>query len=175
MEEKHHNPESPQDFYQTGFTQPPKSHSSLVALLLILVILLASMVSLLGFQNIRLQDALKQSNLSSLQEGQPNTPTTIDTKQTDIPALGISGEHVSAVGQHYYQLPAGIYITDVSNAAGNQGLRPGDILLSLNDVPTATMEALRAALQAFGPGEAVRVTVYRESQELQITLQLEGD
>ena len=170
MEEKIHSPE--QDFYQTGSTQPPKSHSSLVALLLILVILLAGTVSLLGFQNIRLMDALKQSNLSSLQEGHPTTPTT-DTRQTDIPALGISGEEVTAVGQHYYQLPAGIYIADVSHSARNQGLRPGDILLSLNGTAIATMKQLQQSLQSLAPGQQVSVGVYRDSEEMTVTLTVE--
>lgn len=43
-----------QDFYQTGKTQPPKSHGGLIAVLLVLVILLCGIVSVLSLLNIRL-------------------------------------------------------------------------------------------------------------------------
>lgn len=46
--------------YGTGNTSPPKSHSGIIALLLILVIFLSGIVSLLSFMNIRLFQELSQ-------------------------------------------------------------------------------------------------------------------
>ena len=46
--------------YGTGRTQPPKSHSGLIAVLLIAVIILTGTISLLGFLNIRMFQQLYQ-------------------------------------------------------------------------------------------------------------------
>ena len=49
--------------YGTGRTQPPKSHSGLIAVLLIAVILLTGTITLLGFMNIRMfQEMNRQGN-----------------------------------------------------------------------------------------------------------------
>jgi serine protease Do len=49
-----------QGTYQTGSTNPPKSHSGLIAFLLIAVIFLAGVSSFLGIMNIRLFSALNE-------------------------------------------------------------------------------------------------------------------
>ena len=46
--------------YVTGRTQPPKSHSGIIALLLIVVILLTGTITLLGFLNIRMFQQINQ-------------------------------------------------------------------------------------------------------------------
>ena len=48
-----------QGTYQTGSTNPPKSRSGLIAVLLIAVIFLAGISSILGILNVRLFSALK--------------------------------------------------------------------------------------------------------------------
>ena len=48
--------------FGTGKTEPPKSHSGIIALLLILVIFLSGIVSLLSFMNIKLFHQLSQQN-----------------------------------------------------------------------------------------------------------------
>ena len=60
--ENYQNPEHPWDdsVYGTGPMEPPKSHSGLLALLLILVIFLCGIITVLGILNIRL---FKQLNL----------------------------------------------------------------------------------------------------------------
>lgn len=54
------------DTYQTGCTQPPKSHGGLIAVLLVAVIFLGGIASILGLVNIRLfraiQEQPKQNN-----------------------------------------------------------------------------------------------------------------
>ena len=41
-------------FYQTGYTQPPKSHNGIIAFLLIVIVLLGSVATVLGLLNIKL-------------------------------------------------------------------------------------------------------------------------
>ena len=64
MDEHNNHPNEPwdQDSYATGSTQPPKSHRGLVTALLIAVVFLGSIVSVLGFLNIRLLDQLNAQN-----------------------------------------------------------------------------------------------------------------
>ena len=48
--------------FGTGKTEPPKSHSGIIALLLILVIFLSGIVSLLSFMNIKLFHQLSEQS-----------------------------------------------------------------------------------------------------------------
>ena len=64
--------------YGTGRTQPPKSHSGLIAVLLIAVIILTGTISLLGFLNIRMFQQLNQKEAGTdvaicFDPGQPET------------------------------------------------------------------------------------------------------
>lgn len=86
------------DSYETGSTRPPKSHGTLIAVLLILVILLCGISSALGLLNIR---------LISRQTGSPNPegpvvfqpvgtdstlpPADTDPTQTSVPPAGSGG------------------------------------------------------------------------------------
>ena len=62
--------------YGTGRTQPPKSHSGVIAILLIAVILLTGILTLLGFLNIRMFQQLQQ------QEIEENVTICFDPNQT---------------------------------------------------------------------------------------------
>ena len=102
--------------YQTGSTKPPKSRGALVAVLLILVIFLAGVSSILGMMNIRLFSALNsQSTIPfALCDNTPTTLRTIpNTFPCEQPGIAISAEPVSPLYQHYYHLPAGLFINAV--------------------------------------------------------------
>ena len=160
------------DYYEIGSTQPPKNHSGIVAFLLILVIMLTGMVSVLGIQNLHLSLALQKNSLSSLSDA---TPTTVTGNLEDgQPCLCIWGEEVSIVSQYFYQLPAGMRITRVSHQAGTRGIRPGDILLTVNNLPITSQEELYSAIRTLQAGDTAAVTIYREQQELHLTLQVEA-
>ena len=62
--------------YGTGRTQPPKSHSGVIAILLIAVILLTGTLTLLGFMNIRMFQQLRQ------QESSQDVTICFDPNQT---------------------------------------------------------------------------------------------
>ena len=50
--------------------------------------------------------------------------------------------HYRYVYQHYYQMPAGLYITQITpdSDAALQGVEEGDLLLSVNNTGITTME-----------------------------------
>lgn len=68
------------DLYETGRTQPPKSHSGLIAFLLAAIILLGGLVSVMGVLNIRLFTQLKH------QEEAENPVSFVSPEETTPPS-----------------------------------------------------------------------------------------
>ena len=67
--------------YGTGRTEPPKNHSGIIALLLILVIFLSGIVSLLSFMNIKLFHQLSEQN-RQLENKSPMSVTDLEILPT---------------------------------------------------------------------------------------------
>lgn len=93
------------------------------------------------------------------------------------PTLGISGEGLSSFYQHYYRMPAGLYITQVSQSseAYEKGVEEGDLLLSINDTPVTSMDDLKSTIFSCEVGQTVQVTIYRGGQQYLLELTLEED
>ena len=93
------------------------------------------------------------------------------------PSLGITGETVSGIYQHYYRLPPGLYITQVDpvSDAYSKGIEDGDILMSINDTPVTTMEELRNIILQCQVGQTVEAIVYRGGQRYLVELTLHED
>ena len=91
------------------------------------------------------------------------------------PTLGILGETLPMFYQHYYRMPAGLYITQVEagSAAEKCGMEIGDILLSINDTRIYDMEDLQTVILSYEVGDTVTVAVYRDGQtaSAQVVLQ----
>ena len=93
------------------------------------------------------------------------------------PSLGITGEALSTFYQHYYRMPAGLYITEVEpgSDAAKKGIQEGDMLLYLGDVRVTSMEDLKTALYDSEVGQAVEVIVYHKGQQYRLELTLSED
>ena len=90
------------------------------------------------------------------------------------PTMGIAGESLSTFYQHYYHLPAGLYITQVESGsyADYYGIEVGDILLSANDERITNMDQLNAFLYRHEVGDIVTVTIYRGGMTADVDLTL---
>jgi len=90
------------------------------------------------------------------------------------PTLGIEGESLSSFYQHYYRLPAGLYITHVATGsdAHAKGIQDGDMLLSVDDQRITTMDELKAVLFDREVGETVRVIIFRAGERYRVELTL---
>ena len=90
------------------------------------------------------------------------------------PTLGLEGEALSTFYQHYYRLPAGLYITYVvpGSDAQAKGIEDGDILLSVNNQRITTMEELKAILFDREVGENVEAIIYRGGERYRVELTL---
>ena len=175
------------NIYRTGSTTPPKAHSRLVAILLIMVVLLAGLVSILSVLNIRLF-----SNFNKLQQA-VNIPLSLEMGkdpeqdlhfgEADAEALagsktvGIQGDTVTPVYQKHFQLPEGLFITRVAenSSADLMGIEEGDVLLSLDGVSIIGENSLRAFLTARSVGDECTALIYRRDtdRQLKFTLTIE--
>ena len=93
------------------------------------------------------------------------------------PTLGITGESLSTFYQHYYRLPAGLYLTSVERGsdAYNKGVEDGDILLSIDGERILTMDDLKAAIYNKEVGQSVQTVIYRGGQQYLLELTLTED
>ncbi len=83
------------------------------------------------------------------------------------PALGISGQDISAFDQLYYRLPQGVYITEVAedSDAAAKGLLPGDILVQVDGQRVTNTDTLKSLLYTHKTGDTVNVVIYRQGTQ----------
>ncbi len=93
------------------------------------------------------------------------------------PSLGLRGEALSSFYQHYYRLPAGVYVTEVEYGtdAYQKGIEEGDLILSAGGTRVTSYDELRSALAGFEVGGTVEVIIYRAGQQYKLELTLTED
>ena len=74
-------------------------------------------------------------------------------------------------------MPAGILITavDPESDAAAQGLRRGDILMTLNGVQVVSLDILEEIVYASSVGDQIKATIYRDGAEFALTLTMGED
>ena len=88
------------------------------------------------------------------------------------PTLGIQGQGVSSFYQHYYRMPAGLYINqvDMTSDAASRGIIPGDILVGLQNIRITSMEDLTTVIYNYNPGDTVTAVIYRQGMQYRVEL-----
>ena len=141
--------------------------------------LINSYGQVIGINTMKIGDYVNQAGVEGLGFAIPTATVKEVVDQllnqgyvTGRPALGLSGETVSAFLQHYYRLPAGVYVTQVTygEAANLAGLEPGDIILTFGKTRVTSVEELTSALYAVKAGDQITVTIYRRGSQKQLTL-----
>ncbi|MBR5529287.1 MAG: PDZ domain-containing protein [Oscillospiraceae bacterium] len=166
--------------YETGNTTPPKSRV-LFVFFLVLLIFLGGVVTALGLLNISLWNAfsLKKEEAIPLQftrrEEQPSVVSSFGAADPQKSAsLGVHTETVSPFICAYYNTPQGVCIPQVpeGSPAYEAGLRPGDLLLSLDDKATPDNESLGKLLKNYTAGDPVTLTLFRNGRKVSVKLTL---
>ena len=169
--------------YRTGRTQPQKSRSGLLAVLLICVIFLMGLVSVLSYMNIRLFHYLEQVS------GQGGTSLSFSQADAILPADsnvdqrlcrvldGMSLQELSAPYQQLYNLPDGLYIAHVAkdSHAEQQGIVPGDVLICFAGTPVSRLDTLQNLYVAQPAGSEVALVVYHDGRYCSVTLTIEKE
>ena len=82
------------------------------------------------------------------------------------PDLGLQAEGLSAFYQHYYRLPAGLFVTEVFPDSPAEGsVVPGDIIVSLDGIRIRSEDDLSRVLQSYQVGDPVSVGIYSSGRE----------
>ena len=163
-----------QGTYRTGGTQPPKNHGGVIAFLLVMVIFLCGVSTALGLMNIRLfrqLTAAQKPETSSMRFSQAEQSALAEEHSP----LGLSGQTVPDFWQNYHHLPKGVYVTQVlpDSDAFHQGVRPGDILIRLDNNGVPDTDTLQQLLQEIPLGSAVTLDVYRDGEILAFSVILQ--
>ncbi len=83
------------------------------------------------------------------------------------PTLGIDGEELSQFSQHFYRIPAGMYVSSVTygGAADEAGLQTGDILLAIDGESVISMDDVNRIVSTHSVGDSVLLHIYRGGRE----------
>ena len=90
------------------------------------------------------------------------------------PSIGITVGAIPPEAMEKYQLPSGLYITDVleSSDAWKQGVRPGDVLLEVNHIPVSTTTEVNEIKNQYGVGDTLHFTFWRNGETMEVDVLL---
>ena len=117
--------------------------------------------------NVKVEELDLQSEQASVQTAQarPNAPA----EQPKDTGFGMSVEGLTPNSARRFNAPAnaGAIVSDVDQggAAARAGIQPGDVILSINDVPVTSVAQVTKALEAVPVGRNARIIVFRDGQE----------
>ena len=91
------------------------------------------------------------------------------------PTLGMTFQELSFLYRQMYQLPQGLYISEVKEGshADQLGISPGDILIGFDGIRIADAETLRSLLYTHQAGDQVEIVIYRSGRQYQLTLTID--
>jgi serine protease Do len=89
------------------------------------------------------------------------------------PLFGITGQEISDVISQRYDIPVGIYITDITPGSGadNAGIKKGDILISLANKKVKTLKDVDTIVKSYKAGDTINAVISRDdaTKTLKIT------
>ncbi len=127
-----------------------------------------------GINTIKIRDSVRLEGVEGLGFAIPSNTVQEIVNQlisqgyvSGRPSLGLTGEAISNFYLFYYNLPEGLYISEVTPGGSAQaaGLQHGDILLSLDGVRITTPEALESLLYKYTPGDTASCVIYRSGRQ----------
>ena len=95
------------------------------------------------------------------------------------PTIGIVAGPVSAEARRLYDLPNGVYVTEVSQGSDalEKGLQVGDVITAVNGQRVTTVAQVNAIKEKLAVGDSLTLTVYRDGEtfDMDILLVDKGD
>lgn len=123
--------------------------------------------------------AIPISDVYDLIQSLMNQETKTKVDEKDRGMIGITGISVSDAFSQQIDIPAGVYVTEITSGGGAEaaGMTKGCIITSINGSTVDSMNALQTQLEYYAKGETVTLTIeipqtngeYKES-EIKVTL-----
>lgn len=90
------------------------------------------------------------------------------------PALGITVGAVPESAADYYDLPDGLYVSDVAknSDAAAKGVRVGDVITAVNGQAVSTVNDMAAIKDGLKVGDTMTLTVFRSGKTFDVTVAL---
>lgn len=105
--------------------------------------------------------AIPISSVSDIIENLMNQETKTKVSEAEQGQLGIQGVDVTADSSEMYNMPTGVYVSEVIAGGGAKkaGITKGSVITGINGTSIDGMQALKEQLQYYRAGEAVKITV----------------
>jgi serine protease Do len=94
---------------------------------------------------------------------------------TGRPQIGITGEDVTESYSAYSGIPMGVRVHSVSagSAAEKAGIRPGDVIIGIQNEVITTMDELNEVKNKYKAGDTITLKICRNGEDIDITLTLQ--
>lgn len=105
--------------------------------------------------------AIPISSVSDIIENLMNQETKTRVSEAEQGQLGIQGVDVTADSSEMYNMPTGVYVSEVIAGGGAKkaGITKGSVITGINGTSIDGMQALKEQLQYYRAGETVKITV----------------
>lgn len=105
--------------------------------------------------------AIPISSVSDIIENLMNQETKTKVSEAEQGQLGIQGVDVTADSSEMYNMPTGVYVSEVivGGGAKKAGITKGSVITGINVTSIDGMQALKEQLQYYRAGETVKITV----------------
>lgn len=105
--------------------------------------------------------AIPISSVSDIIENLMNQETKAKVSEAEQGQLGIQGVDVTADSSEMYNMPTGVYVSEVIAGGGAKkaGITKGSVITGINGTSIDGMQALKEQLQYYRAGETVKITV----------------
>ena len=105
--------------------------------------------------------AIPISSVSDIIENLMNQETKTKVSEAEQGQLGIQGVDVTADSSEMYNMPTGVYASEVIDGGGAKkaGITKGSVITGINGTSIDGMQALKEQLQYYRAGETVKITV----------------
>lgn len=107
-------------------------------------------------------------------EALPIIKELIENKKITRPSIGIGGINVTESIAKAYNMQVGIYVSEVmkDSPAEKAGFKSGDIVIKAEGKEVKTMDELNSIKYKYKVGDKFKVTVLRDSKEIELTVVL---
>ena len=105
--------------------------------------------------------AIPISSVSDIIENLMNQETKTKVSEAEQGQLGIQGVDVTTDSSEMYNMPTGVYVSEVIAGGGAKkaGITKGSVITGINGTSIDGMQALKEQLQYYRAGETVKITV----------------